>query len=126
MDSLTSLQTASQDVLRMIDGRGADHPLSNLAGAALFSLVAINSGMAWWSVWKQKASARRWALAASSWNVLLGAPLFYYWLYGWSGYRQLFLGWLWFPTVVGIVGLAAFLRPDAPLGPVQQERVSCD
>jgi hypothetical protein len=110
-DSSVSLQSVAQDILRTVHRQNAAHPLSYLPGAALYSLAAIVSAMAWWTVWKRKASARRWALAISVWNVLVGAPLFYYWLYGWSGYWQLFLGSLWLPTLAGVVGLGAFLRP---------------
>jgi hypothetical protein len=115
-DSSVSLQSVAQDILRTVHRQNAAHPLSYLPGAALYSLAAIVSAMAWWTVWKRKASARRWALAISVWNVLVGAPLFYYWLYGWSGYRQLFLGSLWLPTLAGVVGLGAFLRPYQETG----------
>jgi hypothetical protein len=113
-DSLSSFQTACQDILRIVHKQEVAHPFICLPGATVFSLAGIVSVLAWWTVWRQKASGRGWALAASVWSLFLGGPFFYLWFHGWGGYWQLLKGWLWLPMVVGVLGLVAFLRPYEP------------
>lgn len=67
-------------------------------------------GLAWWTVFRQKRSARVWGIAASMifvlWTVL---PLFYSPRYFWTG-SLLLLG-------IGLVGLVAFALPGHPVDP---------
>ena len=62
-------------------------------------------GMAWWTIWKEKSSARVWGIAASLIEILIF--LFPFILHS-SHARWHHLGALF----IGIVGLIAFLRSD--------------
>jgi len=74
--------------------------------APVFStVVSVISGLAWWTVWKGKSSARGWAIAASLVCVMAFARQFIIPLrpvWDWE------LTWLW----IGIVGLVAFSWPN--------------
>ncbi len=51
-----------------------------IAGVALSLVLPIQSvvfGMAWWTVWRRKRSARGWAIAASLFFILLGGLVLY-------------------------------------------------
>ena len=76
-----------------------------LVATSFYVVVIAICGLAWWSIWKGKRSAKSWAIAASLMNILL------------------FLRYLIFPSrpvwnhhvgllFIGIVGLVAFLWPD--------------
>jgi len=87
--------------LHIIDQHYAFPYLRSLIVAAFFSfIVATISGIAWWTVWKARSSARGWAIAASLANVLvfLRATILQ------SEIAWGHLGAL----VIGIIGLAAF------------------
>lgn len=68
-------------------------------------VVAAISGAAWWTVWKQKPSARIWAIAASLIYILIFARQFI-----------ILLQEPWYQHVgalfIGIVGLGTFLPYD--------------
>lgn len=75
--------------------------LGGLMFAALFSiLVATVSGVAWWTMWKSKSSARGWAIIATLASVLifLRAVVFHLHI-AWHHLGAL---------VIGIIGLVAF------------------
>ena len=46
-------------------------PLRNQILAVFFSVLAVIFGVAWWTVWKGKPSARRWATVASLTFILI-------------------------------------------------------
>jgi hypothetical protein len=91
-------------------------PMSLTEKAVLLVLAAI-FGVAWWTVWREKASARRWAIAASLLNLLIciGIPLLYYYIWGLSAFWQVerVFGIL---SAIGIAGLVVFLRPYRQAG----------
>jgi hypothetical protein len=74
--------------------------------APVFSMVvSVISGLAWWTVWKGKSSARGWAIAASLACVMAFARQFIIPLqpdWDWQ------LTWLW----IGFVGLMSFSWPN--------------
>ena len=76
--------------------------------APVFSMVvSVISGLAWWTVWKGKSSARGWAIAASLACVMAFARQFIIPLqpdWDWQ------LSSLW----IGVVGLVAFSWPTRP------------
>jgi hypothetical protein len=76
-------------------------PPRQLIYVPFFVLVCIVSGVAWWTVWKDKPSARGWGVAASAVHILvfLRPVLFFPGSVWWHH-----MGALW----VGIVGLAVF------------------
>jgi hypothetical protein len=63
--------------------------------------------MAWWTVWREKASSRGWAIAASVVNLLQWTPFMF------SAPRccWYFAHWqsIWTHSVIGIAGLVVFL-----------------
>lgn len=80
-----------------------------LLAPTLSVLMALVSGMSSWTIWKGKASAKGWAIAASLIYVLIFVRQFIIPLRpNWDHYLvELF---------TGIVGLAAFLWPDKQVG----------
>jgi predicted permease len=78
---------------------------------ALYIILAIIYGLAWWTVWKRKPSGRGWGIAAS----LIYIPVS---LWGIIFFAQPFWGFEGVAMAVGIAGLVAFLwcskiEPDA-------------
>jgi hypothetical protein len=67
----------------------------------IFTMMAAVHGVAWWTIWKNKPSARIWGLAASLINLLISVGLIYL---SRSPRR------LWLVLGVGIAGLIAFWR----------------
>jgi len=77
-------------------------PLRNLATITLYAVVPIVSGIAWWTVWKRKPSARLWGIAASVTYILIFLrPIIFFPASAW--WRN------WSALALGIMGLAAFL-----------------
>src|SRR5260370_41964762 len=81
-------------------------PRSMLITASFSVTLATLAGVAWWTVWKGKPSAKGWAISASLMSILLFLwqfifPLQPVW-YHYSHFASL---------VIGIDGLAAFLNP---------------
>src|SRR6185437_14921546 len=90
-----------RDILYVVHQHYTFSFLRNLAFAASFSvIVATISGVAWWTVWKARSSARGWAITASIASVLifLRATIFH------SEIAWGHLGAL----VIGIIGMVAF------------------
>jgi hypothetical protein len=80
-----------------------------LVAPAFSVVVAAISGVAWWTVWKGKSSARVWAIAASLINILIFARQFIIPLQD-PWYQH--VGALF----IGVVGLGTFLRPEGRRG----------
>ena len=81
-------------------------PRSMLITASFSVTLATLAGVAWWTVWKGKPSAKGWAISASLMSILLFLWQFIFPLQPvWYHYRH--LGALF----IGIVGLVAFLQP---------------
>ena len=64
------LQIALSSILRSIHRPYAFLSLRNLLVPALSTALAVVFGMAWWTVWKGRPSARGWGIAASLINIL--------------------------------------------------------
>jgi hypothetical protein len=99
------------DIVRFIPTKvymyGSASDPSLIAQAVLLSiLLALGSlfAMAWWTVLRNRDSARKWALIASLVLALAGFLLFYA-----APFTLMQKGWL--PLLTGIAGLVAFYRP---------------
>lgn len=112
--SLLHLLVAFRFILHIIQ-RQYVYPLSrNIFIAALFSvLVAIISGVAWWTIWREKRSARIWGVAGSIMNILIFfRPMILPTRSSWDHH----IGALY----IGVVGLVVFVwsgnqhTPDSP------------
>ncbi len=68
----------------------------------VFSVLATTCGVAWWTVWKEKRSARGWGVAASLMYIMLPLSIIYFRPSVWNHFAVM-LG-------IGIAGLAAFSR----------------
>jgi hypothetical protein len=78
-----------------------------------FLLAASIYGMAWWTVWKRRRSGRGWGIGASLMSVFLWVSMLHF---GWDIIEKWFLAFFWVPTILGIVGLIAFSRPNEQSG----------
>jgi hypothetical protein len=104
--------------LRSISDTIHRHSIFPLLSAAAFSLVvACLSGLAWWTIWKRKSSAKGFAIAASLMQILIFVRQFIFPFRPAGDYHATAL-------LVGTVGLLAFLRQDWPLTPLNQEEQS--
>jgi len=74
--------------------------LGLLAGAVL--------AVAWWKILSRKASAKRWAIAASLVNLLMWTPLI---VYGLRAFWHVEMG-LWHSSAIGLAGLVIFSLPQ--------------
>src|SRR5437879_6287035 len=77
-------------------------PFRNLVTITLYVMVPIINGIAWWTVWKRRPSARLWGIAASVTYILIFLrPIIFFpgsaWLRNWS------------TLALGIMGLVIFL-----------------
>lgn len=82
-----------------------------LAFALLFVLLASIFGMAWWTVWKGKITARLWGVGASLIYILLSLwEIIYLSRSVWSDFGGM--------LTVGITGIVVFLWPVGAGGPV--------
>jgi hypothetical protein len=113
--SLVSLQLALSSILRTIHRQSTFLPLRDLPVATVFTIVAAVFGVAWWTVWKGKPSARGWGIAASLINILVSLLPAITALYVQVVYSHFSSGSVWreFEVVlpvlaVGVTGLVAF------------------
>jgi len=113
--SLVSLQLALSSILRTIHRQSTFLPLRDLPVATVFTIVAAVFGVAWWTVWKGKPSARGWGIAASLINILVSLLPAIIVLYVQVVYSHFSSGSIWreFDVVlpvlaVGVTGLVAF------------------
>jgi hypothetical protein len=72
--------------------------------AALFPVLAVIYGVAWWTIWKEKPYAKVWAIAASATYVLINLSLVH-WLVSVPSC-------VWVMSAVGVAGLVVFLWRD--------------
>ena len=103
--SLLGLWTAFWFIPGIIHRDYAQFPLRSLLVSAVFPTMATIYGVAWWTVWKGKTSARGWGIAASLTNILIPLQIIIF-SRNWSCNVVVLL--------IGIVGLVAFLRRDEP------------
>ncbi len=71
----------------------------------VFPVLSIVFGIAWWTIWKEKSSARQWGITASILFILIPIS------------ARIFLSWPIFQKTgvvlaVGLVGLILFSRHD--------------
>lgn len=125
--SLVCLQVALSSILHTI------HPsirhtvprhytlLLFLLVPTLFTILAAVSGVAWWTVWKGRPSARGWGIAASLINILLPLPIIY---------LSRTVRDIWMVLAIGVAGLVAFSRryerPDSTARTQQNLRIPGD
>jgi hypothetical protein len=108
--SLLCLWTSFWFVPRIIHLHYVFSPLRGLlvaAAAALFPILATIYGVAWWAVWKEKASARGWGIAASLIHVLISLSLIVLPLHPVTSCT-------WPVLATGIFGLVVFLSRYEP------------
>jgi len=103
LTSLISICFAVRIILRVIYRCNSFLQLQIQIISAFFPVLAIIFGVAWWTVWKQKNSAKGWGIAASLIYVLLSLWEIVFSKRPWNS----FLGTL----AVGLVGLIVFLWP---------------
>ncbi len=87
----------------------APFPRNLLAPPTFWGVVACIAGVAWWTIWKGKSSARGWAIAASLMNILIFLRQF---IVPFRPVPGRHVGVLFF----GVVGLVTFLRRDKRVG----------
>jgi hypothetical protein len=119
LSSVLTLSIALPIILRMIARHHALLTLSLLVPGVL-SVQAAIYGMAWWTVWKRKPSARAWAIAASLTTILLSLLII------WSNLHHSRPIW-WCSGVMlawGITGLVGFVRRDGQYDPSKNRTAS--
>lgn len=111
--SLVNAQLAGSFILRIVHRYHTPLHLRYLLTPTLMAFQAFVFAMAWWTVWREKPSGRKWGIAASVLNLALPVSLSYF-----EGFvRGLFLlRRLSLLLVIGVIGLFAFLRPYESLG----------
>lgn len=100
----------------------ASLPVRNLLAstvvAVVFAVLAAAFGVAWWTVWREKPSARRWGITASLMNILLSLfPLMLaiFFSLSFRGYLAEMVTTFGIIFVIGVVGLVAFcVRYEQP------------
>ena len=71
IEAFVCLQLALSSIPRTIHRPYAFFSLRNLLVPALFTALAVVFGKAWWTVWKERPSARVWGIAASlMWTLI--------------------------------------------------------
>src|SRR6266446_5821285 len=107
ISSLLGLWTAFWFIPLIIHRRYAFSPLRSLLISGVFPTLATVYGVAWWAVWKGKASAKGWGIAASL-TYILGSLLeiIFFQRSVWSCNGVV--------LATGIAGLVAFLWPYEP------------
>jgi hypothetical protein len=87
-------------------------PETGLAVPAIFLVLATFFGVAWWTVWEEKPSAKKWGIAASLINnLVMLCEIIRHSRSSWSRAGVL-LSRAGVLLAIGIVGLIAFLWPD--------------
>ncbi len=83
---------------------------------SFWAVVATISGVAWWTIWKGRPSARGWGIAASLTEILIFLrPIIF---------SLRFIWWYHVGVLyVGIVGLVTFLRRDEQHDPNKDPEV---
>jgi hypothetical protein len=102
--SLLYLLVFVRSSLTTIHGHNALLPLRSMVSVAFFLVVAVICGAAWRAIWKEQRSARGWGIAASVMHILIFfRPIMFPSRPLWGHVGAL---------VIGITGLAVFLRPE--------------
>ena len=85
--------------------------------AAFFSVVGTILAVAWWSNFREWASARGWAIAASLSILVIstGPPLFYLFAKGWGAFCQA-ESVFGIPTAIAVAALVVSSLPDGKPG----------
>src|SRR5438046_6550710 len=71
LTAFACLEIALSSILRTIHQPYAFLSLRHLVVPALLTALAVVFGMAWWTVWKGRQSARGWGMAASLINIMV-------------------------------------------------------
>jgi len=106
--SLVCLQISASSILATIQRHHSLLLFRYLLVPLTFTVLATVHGAAWWTIWKNKPSARFWGLAASLINLLLSGGLIY---------LSRSPRGLWLILALGITGLIAFWRRYEPPAP---------
>jgi hypothetical protein len=106
VSSLLCLLTTFHSILRIINRHDGFLTLRSLLVPGVFSALAAIYGVAWWTVWKRKRSARACAIAACLTYIL--APLFTIWSK--LHFSRSFRVCSGVMLATGVIGLVAFLR----------------
>lgn len=106
---LLCLSIACPSILRAIHRRDAFLAARTLLVPGVFSALAMIYGVASWTVWKRKPSARAWAIVASLTYVLV--PLFTIWSRLHSSRSIRVCSGIM--LAIGVIGLGAFSRRGA-------------
>ena len=106
VSSLLCLLAIFHSILRMLNRHDGFPTLRSLLVPGVFSVLAAVYGVAWWTGWKRKRSARVWAIAACLTYILV--PLFTIWsrLHFSRSFRVCSV----IVLATGVIGLVAFLR----------------
>ena len=108
--SLLSILIAVGRFLRTIHRYHSFFPLRIQIVAALFAVLAIVFGMAWWTIWKGKSSAKGWGIFASLNYLLLPLWQIIYFSRSVWDYHGVVMA-------IGLFGMIVFLRRDNRLNP---------
>lgn len=84
----------------------------NFVTIGLYGVFPIVCGIAWWTIWRRKSSARSWGIAASLMNISVIVPPIIF-VPHYAPWRH--LGAL----VIGVVGLIGFLPQQHSEAPTQ-------
>ena len=112
--SLVCLQIAVSSILGKIHRHYTLLLFRNLLVPTLFTVQAAIFGVAWWTVWKGKRSARSWGIAASLMYILASLlPVIIFSIislrYGWRDFGAVSAN-LGLVAAVGVAGVVAFAR----------------
>jgi peptidase M50-like protein len=101
--SLVCLQIVISSILHTTHRQSTDLALRGLlVETAFLTALAVVFGVAWWTVWKGKPSARGWGIAASLTNILVSLPWVFISRDAWRD--------LWVILAIGVAGLVVFWR----------------
>ena len=103
---LLCLSMIFHSILRIINRHDGFLTLRSLLVPGVFSALAAIYGVAWWTVWKRKRSARACAIAACLTYILV--PLFTIWSK--LHFSRSFRVCSGVMVATGVIGLVAFLR----------------
>jgi hypothetical protein len=76
-----------------------------LLAVSVFPVLAVIYSVAWWTIWKEKRSARAWGIAASLTYVLINLQMIFY-------SSRPVPSCVWIMSAIGVVGLVAFSWRD--------------
>lgn len=88
-----------------IDGGDASPLLTTIEFCAFYFVVISVPGIAWWTIWKERASSRIWGVAASITSLFLYLQPDYWYKINQRG--------VWVHWAICLLGLIAFLAPQS-------------